>query len=220
MIISLSGKKLSGKSTVAKILEAKGFERLSFAGPLKQIVSEAFNLPMFLLTDQVAKEKCELSINLDKVAVMDLCRIAGAKFYPITAKQFFNAINNPCNTLCMTPRQLLQVVGTEVFRETVAQDYWLNAFKSQIKAGKNYICDDARFSNEQALVKELGGYTIGIERPGIASSDTHASEQIDLSNCDFILKNLYTIKELQYDVETTYMLIKELDCQNPKSAVK
>jgi dephospho-CoA kinase len=220
MLISLSGKKSSGKSTVAKFLVSKGFEIRSFAGPLKEMVSEAFGLPMHLLTDAEAKEKHALSIYIQPLHIIRMATIANAKFYKVSQSQLDYALANVPSMLITTPRQLLQVVGTEVFRNHVAEDYWLKAFKASLPANKDIVCDDARFKNEQDLIKELGGYTIGIERPGLYNLDNHASEKIDLSNCDFVLQNKYTLKVLESDIETTYSLIKELAWQKAENAVK
>lgn len=214
MIIGLSGRKRSGKSTVANVLKSKGFEALSFAGPLKEIVAQAFGLDMFLLTDQESKENYQLTIYIQPLHILKMCYIANSCYYPITDAQTAYAVNNPPTMLIKTPRQLLQVVGTEVFRNCIDKDYWLNAFQAQLKPGVNYVSDDARFSNERALIKKLGGYTIGIDRPGLVQDDPHTSEIIDLSDCDFILKNKYTVDILKADVEITLDLIKELAWQS------
>jgi hypothetical protein len=220
MIIGVSGNKGSGKSTVSKILLDKGFEIRSFAGPLKRIVSEAFGLDMFLLTDQEAKENTSLSLYIQPLHVLKLCHLANLSYYPLTEAQIAYAVANPPAMLIKSPRHLLQVVGTEVFRQCVDKDYWLNAFKYQLDPNKNYISDDARFANEQHLIKDLGGAVIGINRPGLVTTDSHVSEKIDLSNCDYVLQNDSTLDILEKNVEKTFELIKELQWQKAGNVVK
>jgi hypothetical protein len=72
------------------------------------------------------------------------------------------------------------------------------------------VSDDARFANEQQFIKDLGGYVIGINRPGPKSLDNHASENIDLTNCDFVIQNNKTLKDLEEEIETTYALLKDI----------
>lgn len=218
MIIAVSGKKGSGKSTVANYFLEKGFELRSFAGPLKTLIAEVFGLPMFLLTDQEAKERHQLSIYIQKEHVEKLISLA-SKLYPITAEQQAKALANIPQDLIQTPRQLLQVVGTDIFRNNIDTEYWLNVFKASLQ-GRNYICDDARFDNELALIKSLGGYVIGLNRPGMFSQDSHASEKIDLSNCDFVVQNKYNIQDLRSEIDTIFGLVKELIWGSLKSGTR
>jgi len=57
-IIGITGKAGSGKDTLADhIVKNYGFEKKSFAGPLKKGVSELFSISMETLNDTVAKEQ-------------------------------------------------------------------------------------------------------------------------------------------------------------------
>lgn len=218
MIIAVSGKRGSGKSTVAEYFTNRDFELKSFAGPLKKLIAEVFELPMFLLTDQEAKERHQLTLYVQREHVEKLVSLA-SKLYPITAEQEAKALANLPQDLIQTPRQLLQVVGTDVFRNNIDTEYWLNVFKASIQ-GRNYICDDARFENERALIKSLGGFVIGLNRPGMFNQDTHSSENVDLSNCDFVVQNKYNIQDLRSEIDTIFGLIKELSWGSQKSGTK
>jgi hypothetical protein len=219
MIISLVGKKGSGKTTVAQYFLDKGFELRSFAAPLKQLLSEVFELPMFLLTDAEAKERHALAIDVTEIEITKLLDLASSKFYPITEDQRALALKNTPNYRLTTPRQLLQVVGTDIFRNGVGIDYWLNVLKRSIDPSKDYVIDDTRFANELATVKSLGGYNVGLIRSSQAA-DGHSSEQIDLTPCDFIIQNKYNIQTLKSDIDITYSLIKELSWPNQKNEAK
>jgi hypothetical protein len=89
----------------------------------------------------------------------------------------------------MTPRYILQRVGTETFRNNFGQDFWIKAAKMHINRVLDYekaqenprnvcvIIDDIRFDNEAEMVKELGGKVYRVIRNGLVDSDTHSSEQ-------------------------------------------
>lgn len=78
-----------------------------------------------------------------------------------------------------TPRHILQTLGTDWGRMMVGSNIWVEAMRNRILASDApvVIIDDLRFENEWALVKELGGIVIRLERKGIAYTGEHASEQ-------------------------------------------
>lgn len=85
-----------------------------------------------------------------------------------------------------SPRQLLQLFGTEFGRDLVAKDIWLRVAKSKLDE-ISYICDqasvpcrvvisDVRFDNEAEWVRNLGGVIWHIHRPGVQPVAAHVSE--------------------------------------------
>ena len=84
----------------------------------------------------------------------------------------------------LTPRLLLQIIGTECIRDKVHPNAWVNALMSEYKylGSKNienqevitvnirkdypnWIITDMRFPNELEAVKSRGGITIRVNRP-------------------------------------------------------
>lgn len=86
-----------------------------------------------------------------------------------------------------TPRELLQIIGTELFRNQILNNIWVNSLfndyiSNNIKAEKllgdksteinlksendlpNWIITDMRFPNELKAVKDRGGITIRVNR--------------------------------------------------------
>ena len=63
-------------------------------------------------------------------------------------------------------RKLLQWLGTEWGRGTIGESLWIDLWRSEVKttlsSGYNVICDDVRFNNEAAVIKELGGIVLNI----------------------------------------------------------
>jgi hypothetical protein len=78
-----------------------------------------------------------------------------------------------------TPRQILQSLGTEWGRQMVDPEVWVNATRGRIldvwRDGGEVVIDDCRFDNEAAMVKDLGGRVVVIERAGLTRM-AHASE--------------------------------------------
>lgn len=128
----------------------------------------------------------------------------------------------------LTPRSLLQLLGTEAGRNIIHPDIWVNSLFSEYKPNCNWIITDNRFPNETKSVKKEGGITIKIERdfnlrhPGYNSLEevkqqnielykqlTHYSETAldDYNEWDHIIQNNGTIEELIEQVRL--ILVKE-----------
>jgi len=151
-VICLAGPGGVGKSTTAKQL-VKSFKKLytnlhvdsmAFADPLYSTVSNLVGLPVDLLKSQDYKEV----VWTEETAPMPAL-------------------------IGWTPRQLLQKVGTECFRQNIHSDFWVQSALRQayIRNLDIVIMEDARFDNEYAMA------TINIElkRDGIQYACNHPS---------------------------------------------
>lgn len=80
----------------------------------------------------------------------------------------------------VTPRHLMQTLGTEWGRSCISPGVWLTCWervaRSNLDRDIDVVVDDVRFPNEAALVRKLGGELWRIERPGTARGTEHASE--------------------------------------------
>lgn len=87
----------------------------------------------------------------------------------------------------VTPRELMQYIGTDIFRETFSKKYpnigkniWVLSLEKKIQdelpRNKNIVIDDIRFPNEMALIEKYNGHIIKIHRPSLSSNDEHISE--------------------------------------------
>jgi hypothetical protein len=108
-----------------------------------------------------------------------------------------------------TPRQVLQFIGTDLFRNhinelmpSVGKDIWVYVVKRKImnKIKKNpearFVITDARFPNEVDVIKQLGGTVIKLKR-NTGCNDTHESEAlIDSLFADFEFENNGSKEEL------------------------
>ena len=82
----------------------------------------------------------------------------------------------------LSPRQVLQIVGTDMFRKYIREDFWVYLAKKRIleiqrkNPNINIIVSDCRFPNEMEMIKRLVGNTIRIIRSDKEHTDAHESE--------------------------------------------
>lgn len=105
-----------------------------------------------------------------------------------------------------TPRRLLQVVGTELFRDTLpvhvpsARGIWIKNMEMRVtRAGNKVVITDVRFPDEADLVRRLSGTLVEITR-NTGFSDGHVSESTEWHLSETIDNN-GTIDDLHKSVE-------------------
>lgn len=173
-VIGIAGKKFSGKDTLGSyFVNNYEYEQIAYADPLKEIGT------LFGFNNE--------QLYGSKKEVVD-------EFWEIT------------------PRMFLQFVGTDLFRNNsgnlshkMGENTWTNIVKKKIQENhnKHFIITDVRFPNEAALIKELGGIIIKLNRHS-EYNDTHASEsQIDDLPADFIFENNSSKEDLYNEVTKT-----------------
>jgi len=115
----------------------------------------------------------------------------------------------------VTPRQVLQFIGTDLFRNhgsellpQVGNNIWIWVVKRKLKKildenpDAKIVITDVRFENELNLIKELGGQIIKVKREIQNNSDNHESEKyIDELYCDISVENNGTISEFYDKIE-------------------
>ncbi len=102
----------------------------------------------------------------------------------------------------LTPRLVLQLLGTEGGRDVIHPNIWVNATLGDLKDTDYVIVTDTRFPNEVEGIKRKGGIVVKIIRPSIVSTSTHPSEISlnDYTDWDYIIINDGTIQELEEKV--------------------
>ena len=220
MLIGISGKMGSGKNLVCTIIQgltaAKKhnienpsfewikkyyinsiWEQKAFASKLKQTASLLTGIPVEKFEDQEFKNT---PIGEDWLVHWYIDRI-GQKHLTLSAEEAIMADGRDSGQDLLTPRLLLQIIGTECIRDRVHPNAWVNAlfadYKYEIHRSEvptraagfidqhvypNWIITDMRFPNELEAVKSRGGITIRINRPystvagdnGIPATFNHA----------------------------------------------
>jgi hypothetical protein len=99
-----------------------------------------------------------------------------------------------------SPRELLQVVGTDMFRAYL-DDTWTKAFERRSAEFDKVVCSDLRFPNEEECLRDLDGKVVRVTDPKKNLTDVasqHASETaIDQIVADVEIINDGTIFDLQ-----------------------
>ena len=220
MLIGISGKMGSGKNLVCIIIQgltaAKKhnienpsfewikkyyinsiWEQKAFASKLKQTASLLTGIPVEKFEDQEFKNT---PIGEDWLVHWYIDRI-GQKYLTLSAEEAIMADGRDSGQDLLTPRLLLQIIGTECIRDKVHPNAWVNAlfadYKYEIHRSEvptraagfidqhvypNWIITDTRFPNEMEAVKNRGGITIRVNRPystvagdnGIPATINHA----------------------------------------------
>ena len=105
-----------------------------------------------------------------------------------------------------TPREFMQLLGTEFGRNLIDKDVWVRAWHLSALQYPDVVADDVRFANEVKVIHDMGGAVVRIERPGVETSSLHASEQQHIA-CDFTLLNNGAPDDLAYRVDRLYARI-------------
>lgn len=108
-----------------------------------------------------------------------------------------------------SPRQILQLVGTECFRKVIRDDFWVVLGKRRLielsKSRKAVVISDCRFPNEMEAIKSVGGVTVRVVREGQVSVDSHPSENsLNDYKTDFVVSaasgNIASLKKQIDDI--------------------
>lgn len=87
----------------------------------------------------------------------------------------------PRHDTVVTPRRIMQTLGTEWGRDRITQDFWTRIAATRCAQhrlnGRAIVIDDMRFMNELVVATRLGSVPVRIVRPGAAvTGGGHASE--------------------------------------------
>lgn len=197
-IVALSGKKSSGKGECCKFAtkffenKGKSVKVFSFAGPLKKLCIEILGL----LPEQVYGTE-EQKNSLTRYSWENL-----PHYMSLCNNISWNNIGSSKKPVAvwpkglMTARQVLQEVGTGIFRRMYA-NIWNEALLRDIKKwnGDVALVDDMRFPDEFKALSEAGAIKIRLTRNVKVDGDNHASEtsldspKFDWNLFDVIINN-------------------------------
>lgn len=115
----------------------------------------------------------------------------------------------------MTPRRMLQLLGTEATKPVFGDNIWLKRWflsYSAVQDTDHVVVPDVRFDVEADAIRNLGGTIIHLVRPGTGLSGAaseHSSEAgIELRNGDMYLSNSGSVEELHHKVDELWETIK------------
>lgn len=161
-VIGICGFIGSGKNTVGDILvKDHGYEKLSFAGTLKDITAHLFSWDRDLLEGETEESRV-FRENKDEYWSKKL------GYY-------------------VTPRNMLQKIGTEVMRNNVHNDIWIKSLEKKLlnQRDKKIVITDVRFQNEIEFLREkpIGAKIIQVFRD-IKKPDWYEDAKLELNGID------------------------------------
>ena len=237
MLIGISGKIGSGKDTVGKIIQYLVCLKLNTLAP------HQFSFKDFV--ESTASNEIQSGFKIKKYAdkLKDfVCMLIGCTREQLEDQKFKNtqlgeewwyfqgrngslmsynkdSKRSDEDLIKLTPRLLLQIIGTECIRDKVHPNAWVNAlfadYKYEIHRSEvptraagfidqhvypNWIITDMRFPNELEAVKSRGGITIRVNRPGLIESNHLSETSLDSATFDFIISNDKDIEHLINEV--------------------
>lgn len=181
-----------------------------FADPLKDCLSIMYNIPRWCFEDRIKKDEeyydltNKVFVKYDptlvlKYAIITNNYIENEEYYlDIVINKIIKAKRLPIIKL----RTLMQYFGTEIVRNQMGQNIWINSTMSRTAtiAERRTICiiPDVRFTNEIDAIRgnSLYGGDILIRRDN-TDKTKHASETIDFA-CKYTIENNGTKMQLFY----------------------
>lgn len=185
MIIGLCGLIGSGKNTVAEhLIQEHAFYGVSFAEPLKDATACIFGWDRDMLEGATSSDR----------------QLREQKDEWWSQRLGFD----------VSPRYMLQYLGTEVMRGNLHQDIWVCATENRLLDMQkdypilNFVISDVRFPNEVDMIKRLGGVIWHVRRGDLPDwfgqdpKHIHASETAwNNTSFDVIIYNDGSIDELK-----------------------
>jgi len=113
---------------------------------------------------------------------------------------------DPIPALGVSPRYMMQTLGTEWGRNLVNHSLWLVlAYQRLLHSGPGMVVTDVRFENEAAWIRKHGGRIIHVTRSNAAAIEPHESENgVQVLASDLQLSNNGTLEELQAAVRSIF----------------
>lgn len=141
MLIGITGLIGSGKDTIAAhLVEQYGYERYSWATPLKDMTATVFGWDRDMLEGTTPEQRAQRE-QVDPWWDKKLNKYG-----------------------LVSPRWALQYIGTEVMRNTLHPDIWVLAGMHRIEGKPNVVISDTRFPNEIRAIREMGGVVWNVRR--------------------------------------------------------
>jgi hypothetical protein len=174
MIIGLTGFAGVGKDTVGQELVNRGFTRLSFADPLRELAL-----------------KCDPIVDFDDGIFIRLAAYVETYGWESAKSDIYDV------------RRFLQALGLGA-RELFGPDFWVNQLRDKVEFDPihgivgNYVVTDVRFPDEAKMIRGYGqGYIAQIVRPGVGPINDHVSERpLDPELIDIRVSNWSVLSEI------------------------
>jgi hypothetical protein len=244
-LIGIRGDMGAGKDTLAAMIieDHEGYAVEKFAGTLRRAVTaltgirdtteahhKAVDLSGLVWETEAARGAIARTIETVTAQPADPAHVA--KFHDILMEECGAETEPPNYNQCRfrpgtTVGRLLQLLGTECFRQTISDTIWadslfatasgpgVNAVNMIEARGVNMVVADVRYPNESAAIRARGGVVIHVRRAQAARADgrstRHLSEcALDGEAADVVLENDGTSDELRAALRAAWPRILEI----------
>ncbi|MDA3807819.1 MAG: hypothetical protein PF440_07885 [Thiomicrorhabdus sp.] len=229
-LLGLLGYAGSGKDTAYEIIRKHrpDYVRFAFADKLKEFCSVAFDLPINHFHDVDKKnvphqysastkmmsdffDSCYKVMGMSDEGEMNVLyeEMFGIFLTEEDIPKYTIGDLTPYTTLKfdITPRQMAQYIGTDLFRKHHKDTVWLDF----INSSKNTVVTDVRFENEAIEIKRRGGMLVRIEPMLDNKIMAHESESY-INTIDYdtmIVNNGTSMEEFEKDVLMVFDALME-----------
>jgi hypothetical protein len=109
----------------------------------------------------------------------------------------------------ISPREVLQKLGTDGCRSLFGDDIWVKALVRRLDPNVNTVVVDIRFPNEGKAIKQNGGILINVVRdngiPGTTHSHISESAMDSFTDWDGVLRNNGSFADLYKQIDDLVM---------------
>ncbi len=184
MIIGITGKKRSGKDTIADYLfDNYSFIKMAIADPMKEACRHIF----LMSKDQLWGDKKDVIDERYNTTPRKILQTIGLELFQHDIYNYIEELDEKI------PRKTL----------------WINRFRLEYEeklkergACLKVVISDVRFTHEANAIKKLGGYILRVLRPGLNQDDDHVSErEMDNFKTDGEINNIGDFKLLYQQID-------------------
>lgn len=192
-IIGICGLAGAGKDTVGDIIvdNLLNWEKMSFASHLKDVASLLFGFDRKMLAGETPEDRA--------------IREQPDKFWSEKMGKDF------------TPRYALQFLGTNLLRNQLHENIWVDCLERKIlNSDKNIVITDVRFPNEIEMIKRIGGEIWRIERGELPKW----FRQVETYNKNNYISQTFVFEKLSHLLENVHESEwKWVGVDNPKHII-
>lgn len=177
-LVGLTGLPKAGKDEFARhLIRFYGFQKQSFAGPLKTAAAVLLNRPVAQMNGEDG---------FDREAILPE--------WGFSTRDFLQKFGTEC--LRNQIRQDFWVKRMEVYLHKLVESPKTMPWK--------IVITDVRFENEAAMIRDRGGMIIQINRPGLVKSDHLSDAGVKILAHEVIVDNSGTLEQLHQVVDALF----------------
>ena len=177
-LIGLGGYAFAGKDAAADILETQhGWARTFMSKPLRDAL---LALDPLVPVHQVWEATPEGMTLVNHYGHDNTAAVNPKELVYIRYRDLFEAVGYDESKHNTEVRRLLQMLGTEVGRQLLGEQVWIDIAMREIAAlhaaGQNTVITGIRYRNELEAIRAAGGTNVWVHRPGFSPVNEHSSD--------------------------------------------